>query len=122
MARLLLRRATSVDSARNKNEAIAELVDILLPDDAPATPAQEPDWRDEVVSWGTGWEKDDQEKPFLAARRRFGAYWVTVHKDGSWHIDGQVLFGPTFGPDGNNAPLARCIAIDKFLADLGVGA
>lgn len=83
----------------------------LIPftDDEPAAPA---DWRDQAVALGTGWEKQEigNEK--------------SVYKD-QWRVkeSGKVAyFGYLIGGRmANSDPLARCIAIDKFLADLGVG-
>lgn len=111
-ARLLLRRATSVDMARNKNESIAELVDILIPDDdEPAAPA---DWQTKAVALGTGWEKGERDGPHVA-RAGFQARWVIFQ-------DGTVWYAGVRTAPPNADPLARCIAIDDFLKKLGVGA
>ena len=77
-------------------------------DDEPAAPV---DWRDQAVALGTGWEKSDEDMNLCVTGGTF-----KVNPGGRLWVNGCVL------ADFNNDPLARCITIDKFLADLGVGA
>lgn len=96
-------------SASLRNKAIYAIADLLaFTDDEPAAPA---DWRDQAVALGTGWEKSDEDMKLCVTGGTF-----KVNPGGRLWVNGCVL------ADFNNAPLARCIAIDKFLADLGVGA
>lgn len=87
------------------------LTDLLTFTDDPA-PAPQLDWRDEVVSWGTGWEKDDH---ISVSRPLCGdELWFVVYEDGRVMINGDAIDAA----QANNDPLSRCRLIDAFLAGL----
>ena len=100
---------------RGEAKLVANL--LTFTDDAPA-PAAPVDWRDEVVSWGTGWEK----RGLSSAIKRTGrdTYWQ-VFKDGSLSfykadVTGKDHLG--YGSHIMGAPVSRCRTIDRFLAEL----
>lgn len=94
---------------RGEAKLMADL--LTFTDDEPAAPA---DWRDQAVALGTGWWEDGETVCRDMGTR--GAAWQ-VYPGGAVWFD-----GVQFSKDDSGDPLARCKAIDEFLAKLGVGA
>lgn len=104
---VLLGSDMSSGGTQARRSYLREVADLLtFTDDAPATPAQEPDWRDGVVSWGTGWEKAEDGPQHLVRRDIWEVYGT-----GETYADDLFVYGP-------GDPLSRCRAIDRFLSEL----
>lgn len=101
--------AIAADCPPTRYELLRNASSVLtFTDDEPATPAQEPDWRDEVVGWGTGWEKAGLE----SVERKTPTVAFQVMAAGEVYAG----FTPLVGP--NHDPRSRCRAIDRFLSEL----
>lgn len=86
------------------------MADFLTFTDDPA-PSPQLDWRDEVVSWGTGWARERIEV-IRAVPMNSSTIIYRVFGDGRVRIAGQEI-APS-----NNDSLSRCRLIDQFIAGL----
>lgn len=110
-------RAIFQDDEADFSKEAANVSSLLTFTDDPA-PTSQLDWRDEVVSWGTGWEKDVWQGAKCVTRKSStGAYGAHVYGSG------QCSLWATACPDRlririDYDPISRCRLIDQFIAGL----